>query len=125
MWVAFNQAVCALRFLYRVTLPRNWPVVQIPVAKRPKKLPVVLGHRSFSTTLIYLHVRRPHLESIQSPLDWLPLEQCPRFEEPTPNTALPARRSQEDGKAAQAPPAAQEPPPGPSERPEAPGADSR
>jgi len=222
-WTSFNQAVCALRFLYRTTVPRAWPVTQIPYAKKPKKLPVVLGpeevqrllgcarplkprvllttiyatglrleeathlkvrdidsarmllrvahgkgakerlvplsprllvelreywkvvrpdrwlfpggaadhalsattvqksckraaleagipkhvtphtlrhshatalleagvdlltiqrllgHRSFSTTLIYLHVRRPHLESIQSPLDLLPLEQCPRF----------------------------------------------
>jgi len=224
-WTSFNQAVCALRFLYRTTVPRAWPVTQIPYAKKPKKLPVVLGpeevqrllgcarplkprvllttiyatglrleeathlkvrdidsarmllrvahgkgakerlvplsprllvelreywkvvrpdrwlfpggaadhalsattvqksckraaleagipkhvtphtlrhshatalleagvdlltiqrllgHRSFSTTLIYLHVRRPHLESIQSPLDLLPLDQCPRFGE--------------------------------------------
>ena len=42
-WSSFNQAVCALRFLYGVTLARTWPVVQIPFAKRPKKLPVVLG----------------------------------------------------------------------------------
>lgn len=227
-WTSFNQAVCALRFLYRTTLPRDWPVTMIPFAKRPKKLPTVLaaqevqqllacahplkqrmiltslyaaglrleeglhlrvsdidsarmllrvacgkgakerlvplsprlltelreywrtyrpatwlfpggndeqplnsatvqkactraareagltkrvtphvlrhsyatglleagvdfltiqrllGHRSFSTTLIYLHVRQPHLESVPSPLDWLPVEQCPRFAMPTP-----------------------------------------
>jgi site-specific recombinase XerD len=41
----------------------------------------LLGHRSFSTTLIYLHVRRPHMESVRSPLDLLPLDQCPRFGE--------------------------------------------
>jgi len=225
-WSTFNQAVCALRFLYGTTLRRVWPVVHIPYAKRPKKLPVVLGpeevqqllecarplkqrmllttlyagglrveegcrlqvtdidsarmmlrvargkgakerlvplsprlleelrnywrtyrpatwlfpgikadqplhistvekacrhaarkagipkrvtphtlrhsyatgllergvdllviqrllgHRSFSTTLIYLHVRRPHLESVPSPLDWLPVSQCPRMEPP-------------------------------------------
>jgi site-specific recombinase XerD len=225
-WSSFNQAVCALRFLYGTTLACAWPVVHIPFAKRPKKLPVVLGpeevarllpciqplkarvllttiyasglrldeathlevtdidsarmllriargkgckerlvllsprlleelrsywrvvrparwlfpggkpdqplhwatvqkacvraakeagltkhvtphvlrhsyatgllergvdlltiqrllgHRSFSTTLIYLHVRRPHLESIPSPLDWLPVNQCPRLEPP-------------------------------------------
>jgi integrase/recombinase XerD len=229
-WSSFNQAVCALRFLYGTTLACPWPVVQIPFAKRPKKLPVVLGpeevqrllpciqplkprvvlttiyaaglrldeaihlqatdidssrmllrvaqgkgakerlvplsprllaelrtywrqvrpprwlfpargkseqpldpatvrracsraakaagltkhvsphvlrhsyatgllergvdlltiqrllgHRSFSTTLIYLHVRRPHLESVVSPLDWLPVEQCPRFEATPPD----------------------------------------
>ena len=225
-WSSFNQAVCALRFLYGVTLAQSWPVVQIPFAKRPKKLPVVLGpdevqrllacakplkprmllttiyaaglrleeathlevrdidsarmllrvacgkgakerlvplsprllvelreywkavrparwlfpggtldrpisdttvqksckraareaglvkhvsphvlrhsyatglmesgvdlltisrllgHRSFSTTLVYLHVRRPHLERTVSPLDLLPVEQCPRFADP-------------------------------------------
>jgi len=42
-WSSFNQAVCALRFLYGVTLAKSWPVIQIPFAKRPKKLPVVLG----------------------------------------------------------------------------------
>src|SRR3990172_3481251 len=42
-WTSFNQAVCALRFLYRTTVPRAWPVTQIPYAKNPKKLPVVLG----------------------------------------------------------------------------------
>jgi site-specific recombinase XerD len=227
-WSAFNQTVCALRFLYRTTIPRPWPVTMIPFAKRPKRLPVVLGaedvqrllecarplkqrvilstfyaaglrleealhlkaadidstrmllrvgcgkgakerlvplsprlltelraywkayrpsdwlfpgkrpdqplggttvekackraaqeaglkqrvtphvlrhsyatglleagvdlltisrllgHRSFSTTLLYLHVRRPRLESIPSPLDWLPVAQCPTYEFPKP-----------------------------------------
>lgn len=225
-WSSFNQTVCALRFLYQVTLPRPWPVTMIPFGKRPKKLPVVLapeevrrllaccsarnvrtvlttlyaaglrmqealhlkvtdidsqrmlltvlgkgnkqrqvplsrqllaelrdywreyrprdwlfpgqnpaqplnpgtvqaacqkavaaagltkratphslrhsfathcleagvdlltisrllGHSSFSTTLVYLHVRRAHLETVKSPYDWLPLEQCPRYQPPT------------------------------------------
>ena len=30
----------------------------------------LLGHRSFSSTLIYLHVRRPHLESTPSVWSW-------------------------------------------------------
>jgi integrase/recombinase XerD len=42
-WSSFNQAVCGLRFLYRVTLPRSWHVEMIPFGKRPKKLPAVLG----------------------------------------------------------------------------------
>ena len=234
-WSTFNQAVCALRFLYRITLPRGWPVTMIPFGKKPKTLPVVLGgedvarflacvtsrlhrmilttyyaaglrlqeglhlqtddidstrmtlrvrrgkgakerqvplsprlldelrrywrearptantrwlfpgrgdgpysetnvqkachaaaqqaglrqritphtlrhsyatglmeagvdlltiqkllgHRSFSTTLIYLHVRRPHLQSITSPLDLLPLDQCPRLVPPATPTATP------------------------------------
>ncbi len=31
---SFNQAVCGLRFLYRVTLPRTWPVTMIPFGKQ-------------------------------------------------------------------------------------------
>jgi len=225
-WSSFNQAVCGLRFLYHVTLPRPWVVQHIPFGKRPKKLPAVLGseevsrliacvptlkhrtvlltlyaaglrlseatnlqvadidsqrmllnirqgkgskqrlvplsprllqelrsywkqarpatflfsgktpdvplandtvqkacklaaalaripkhvtphtlrhsyatglleagvdlltigrllgHKSFTTTMIYLHVRRPHLESTPSPLDWLPVRQCPRWIDP-------------------------------------------
>ncbi|MFV1991305.1 MAG: tyrosine-type recombinase/integrase [Acidimicrobiales bacterium] len=37
----------------------------------------LLGHKSFMTTMIYLHVRRPHLESTPSPVDWLPVRQLP------------------------------------------------
>ena len=42
-WSSFNQAVCALRFLYTVTFPKPWSVTMIPFGKRPKKLPVVLS----------------------------------------------------------------------------------
>lgn len=42
----------------------------------------LLGHRSFTTTLIYLHVRRPHLERAPSPIDWLPIRQCPKWVQP-------------------------------------------
>lgn len=42
-WSQFNQAVCALRFLYVVTVPREWAVQMIPFGKRPRKLPAVLG----------------------------------------------------------------------------------
>jgi len=42
-WSYFNQAVCALRFLYRHTLGRDWVVAHIPFPRQPKKLPVVLS----------------------------------------------------------------------------------
>lgn len=42
-WSLFNQTVCALKFLYRVTLRVDWPVEQIPYGRRPRKLPVVLS----------------------------------------------------------------------------------
>ena len=42
----------------------------------------LLGHKSFSTTMIYLHVRRPHMESTPSPIDWLPVRQLPAWLQP-------------------------------------------
>jgi len=42
-WTTFNQTVCALRFLYRVTLDRGSMVEHIPFPKQEKKLPVVLS----------------------------------------------------------------------------------
>jgi integrase/recombinase XerD len=42
-WSLFNQAVCALRFLYRVTLKCPDAVEQIPFRKREKRLPSVLS----------------------------------------------------------------------------------
>jgi len=254
-WSSFNQAVCGLRFLYAVTLPRPWVVQQIPFGKRPKKLPSVLGseevsrllpcvpllkhrivlltlyaaglrlseathlrvgdidgqrmqmhitngkgrkerlvpisprllqelreywkhdrpanflfpgktpdvplsnatvqkacklaaalarlnkpvtphtlrhsyatglleagvdlltigrllgHKSFTTTMVYLHVRRPHLDSAPSPLDWLPVRQCPRWLES-------ASEATSNSPSTEVPPARQTP-----ERPEQPESD--
>jgi hypothetical protein len=31
--------------------------------------------------MVYLHVRRPHLESTPSPLDWLPVRQLPMWQQ--------------------------------------------
>ena len=42
-WSVFNQSVCALRFLYLMTLEKDWAVTHIPFPKQPKKLPVVLS----------------------------------------------------------------------------------
>jgi site-specific recombinase XerD len=50
-WSRFNQAVCALRFLYRVTLPRPNLIEMIPFAKKPRILPAVLS-RAEVTRLI-------------------------------------------------------------------------
>ena len=41
----------------------------------------LLGHKSFSTTMKYLHVRRLHLDSVPSPADWLPVRQLPGWEQ--------------------------------------------
>lgn len=42
-WSLFNQAVCALRFFYRVTLQAPFAVDLIPYGKKPKSLPAVLS----------------------------------------------------------------------------------
>lgn len=50
-WSHFNQAVCALRFLYQKSLGKNWNIENIPFAKRPKKLPLVLSQEEVSAVL--------------------------------------------------------------------------
>jgi site-specific recombinase XerD len=42
-WSSFNQAVCALRFLYGTTLGRPEQLPHLPYGKRPKTLPSVLS----------------------------------------------------------------------------------
>jgi site-specific recombinase XerD len=42
-WSYFNQATCALRWLYKVTLARDWNWECVPYGKRPKTLPTVLS----------------------------------------------------------------------------------
>jgi len=60
----------------------------------------LLGHSSFVTTMIYLHVRRQHFDRSPSPLDWLPVRQCPKWAEadpweptPEPPQAPPAKET--------------------------------
>lgn len=38
-----TQTVCALRFLYCVTLQRDWAIAGIPHPKQPRRLPIVLS----------------------------------------------------------------------------------
>ena len=47
----FNQAVCALRFLYTHTLRVPWPVTMVPFGKRPKTLPTVLSRHEIDQLL--------------------------------------------------------------------------
>jgi site-specific recombinase XerD len=56
-WSSFNQAVCALRFLYRVTLQAPFPVEMIPYGKKPKSLPDVLSREEVAR--LFAHVSRP------------------------------------------------------------------
>lgn len=56
-WSLFNQAVCAIRFLYAVTLKGSVSVEAIPYARRPRVLPVVLSAEEVAR----------FLESLRSP----------------------------------------------------------
>jgi site-specific recombinase XerD len=47
-WSTYNQAVCALRFLYRITLDRPALIPHIPFARRERRLPVVLSHEELA-----------------------------------------------------------------------------
>lgn len=51
---ALQQTVCALRFLYRNTLGKEWALPYIPAPKREKKLPVVLSQEEVSRFFEYL-----------------------------------------------------------------------
>lgn len=42
-WSVLQQSVSALRFLYRVTLGKDWIIPHIPGPKKPRILPVVLS----------------------------------------------------------------------------------
>jgi site-specific recombinase XerD len=79
-WSSFNQAVCGLRFLYSVTLPKPWPVAMIPFGKRPRRLPTVLSveevdallsctpnlkHRTFLMTLYAAGLRLSEAAALQ------------------------------------------------------------
>jgi site-specific recombinase XerD len=50
-WSVFNQAVCALRFLYRVTLGGPFAVEMIPYGKKPRSLPAVLSREEVAQLL--------------------------------------------------------------------------
>jgi site-specific recombinase XerD len=42
-WSRFNQTVCALRFLYRHTLHKDWIIPHLPFPRKESKLPEVLS----------------------------------------------------------------------------------
>lgn len=40
-WSQFNQAVCALRFLYSVTIPRDWAIPMIPFGSLHRRIAAI------------------------------------------------------------------------------------
>jgi hypothetical protein len=81
----------------------------------------LLGHSSFITTMIYLHVRRQHFDRSPSPIDWLPVRQCPQWAERMPEsttnsgTALESQRDANTSPTVTPPAAAAEASPPPAE----------
>ena len=50
-WSSFNQAVCALRFLYGTTLGRPERIEQIPFTKKPQRLPEILSRQEVESLI--------------------------------------------------------------------------
>jgi integrase/recombinase XerD len=50
-WSAFNIAVSAMKFVYTVTLAKDWAVQKIPYAKKPRTKPVILSKEEVCTFL--------------------------------------------------------------------------
>ncbi|MCL4164378.1 UNVERIFIED_CONTAM: hypothetical protein GTU68_016034, partial [Idotea baltica] len=64
------------------TLRHTWATGMLEAGVDLLTISKLLGHSSFVTTMIYLHVRRQHFDRSPSPLDWLPVRQCPQWAEP-------------------------------------------
>ena len=60
-WGLFNQIVCALRFLYAVTLQRPGIVVMIPYGKKPRTQPVVLAVDEVRQFMARMGVKDPSI----------------------------------------------------------------
>jgi integrase/recombinase XerD len=58
-WSWFNQAVCALRCFYQVTLKRQEALAHIAYGKRPRRLPVVLSREEVARLLACVVPRKP------------------------------------------------------------------
>ena len=56
-WSFFNQAVCALRFLYQVTLERPEMIPHLPFPRQERRLPTVLSEEE--VTRFFQAVRHP------------------------------------------------------------------
>lgn len=91
MHSATIQKACKMAVAYaRITKPavtphtlrHSWATGMLEAGVDLLTISKIMGHASFVTTMIYLHIRRPHLERLPSPIDWLPVRQCPQWAQP-------------------------------------------
>ena len=64
------------------TMRHSWATGMLEAGVDLLTISKLMGHSSFVTTMVYLHVRRQHFDRSPSPLDWLPVRQCPQWAEP-------------------------------------------
>jgi len=64
------------------TLRHSWATGMLEAGVDLLTISKLMGHSSFVTTMVYLHVRRQHFDRAPSPIDWLPVRQCPQWAEP-------------------------------------------
>jgi site-specific recombinase XerD len=64
------------------TMRHSWATGMLEAGVDLLTISKLLGHSSFITTMIYLHVRRQHFDRSPSPIDWLSVRQCPKWAEP-------------------------------------------
>ncbi len=69
------------------TMRHSWATGMLEAGVDLLTISKLLGHASFVTTMIYLHVRRQHFDRSPSPIDWLPVRQCPKWAEPQESPA--------------------------------------
>lgn len=65
------------------TMRHSWATGMLEAGVDLLTISKLLGHSSFITTMVYLHVRRQHFDRSPSPIDWLPVRQCPKWADPT------------------------------------------
>ena len=69
------------------TMRHSWATGMLEAGVDLLTISKLLGHSSFVTTMIYLHVRRQHFDRSPSPIDWLPVRQCPKWAEAQQSSA--------------------------------------
>ena len=70
------------------TLRHSWATGMLEAGVDLLTISKLLGHSSFITTMIYLHVRQQHFDRAPSPIDFLPVRQCPQWADPSTGTPL-------------------------------------